>query len=170
VQIKFPEAYSNKCNLLTLVKILLMKKLVIITLLIMVFVPLYPQVKCVDFKTAKTIDENTEGKPLEYQLYQYKKVPGAYFYVFELYTIGVKHAFDKLYSILECNGLDKNKPAENKNYLDTVVDGITDYKNLAFSCEIGNSEINMVWQTLDGKWKIVISIQKTGAMVAFYPQ
>ena len=127
------------------------------SVMLMLTLTSFGQVKGVDFNTAKSkanfvrgdekltkFDENSYG-------FTYNKTPE-----------GLKHCVEKLKSILKLNGLDFDKPNLRDNESSpSKLSGSPDYQKISLSLSNGESEIYKRWE-LNGNIIIALALTSDG--------
>jgi hypothetical protein len=117
-----------------------MKKLIIISIVMMLSAASQAQILGVNFSSALSLDKADVVK--DELLY---KTNEGYIMPFAQTPVGIKHCLEKFGEIMELNDLDVDNAYKKDVLLASYVDGLTDYGSLNSSLRAGSSELYFSW-------------------------
>lgn len=134
-----------------------MKKLLLLSALLIMCLLSQAQIAGVNFSEAKTVYNDDE---IVYE--KLLKTEGKYLFVFQQTPVGVKHCVEKMDELMELNDLNADNAWNTDILLADYVDGLNDYGGLCTSLKAGSSEVIVSWQ----KNGYIISLMMTDTLTA----
>lgn len=136
-----------------------MKKLITLSLALLVVSMSYGQINGIDF--SKALDSNKCSDCYE----KLVTTPSGWAIIYKETPVGVKHCWDKMIEIMNANDLVTGNAIKEDVLLASYVDGYYDYENLSLSLMTGDSEITFSW-VKDGY--LVVLIMTQGAIAIMF--
>ena len=109
-----------------------------------------------NFTTFNTMEDYVINA--EFEEWYYVEESPMFIYLVDHNAVGIKHAYDETFEVLDNAGLDWSNPDIDKSYLASYIDSKFDYGSLSTSINVGGSEVVMIWDH-EG-YRIAISLKE----------
>lgn len=117
-----------------------MKKLLLLSVLLIMCLLSQAQIAGINFKEAKVIYSDNE---IVYE--KLVKTDGNYVIFYDHTPVGIKHCMDKMSDIMVRNDFTAENAWKKEILLADYVDGLLDYSSLCTSLRVGSSEVIVSW-------------------------